>query len=358
MDLINRAYIEVMTDGDASGRVFTFPIPTYNITQGLRLAQRERRPPVRDDRQVRAAVLPELPQLRDEPRRRPVDVLPPAAGPARAAQARQRAVRVGRADGLARRRDRQLRPARVPPRRATRTGCSRALDRLLDLARTSLELKRTVIAAATSTTGCSRTPGATSARSTTTSRRSASTASTRWSATSPATRYDLTDPAGHALVVRAARPRARPDGGVPGGDRPPVQPGGHAGGGHDVPVRQGGPRAGSPASCRPAPTTTRTTPTPRSCRWASPTTRSRRSSRQDELQTKYTGGTVLHLYMAERLSTPDACRELVRRALSSVPAAVPDGHADVLDLPAARLPGRRAPHVPARAPARARCGRG
>lgn len=32
MDLINRAYIEVMTDGDASGRVFTFPIPTYNIT--------------------------------------------------------------------------------------------------------------------------------------------------------------------------------------------------------------------------------------------------------------------------------------------------------------------------------------
>ena len=33
MDLINRAYIEVMTAGDAKGRVFTFPIPTYNITQ-------------------------------------------------------------------------------------------------------------------------------------------------------------------------------------------------------------------------------------------------------------------------------------------------------------------------------------
>ena len=32
MDLINRAYIEVMTTGDAKGRVFTFPIPTYNIT--------------------------------------------------------------------------------------------------------------------------------------------------------------------------------------------------------------------------------------------------------------------------------------------------------------------------------------
>ena len=32
MDVINRAYIEVMTAGDAKGRVFTFPIPTYNIT--------------------------------------------------------------------------------------------------------------------------------------------------------------------------------------------------------------------------------------------------------------------------------------------------------------------------------------
>ncbi|TLN03102.1 ribonucleoside triphosphate reductase [bacterium] len=32
MDLINRAYIEVMTAGDDKGRVFTFPIPTYNIT--------------------------------------------------------------------------------------------------------------------------------------------------------------------------------------------------------------------------------------------------------------------------------------------------------------------------------------
>ena len=33
MDIINRAYIEVMTAGDAKGRVFTFPIPTYNITK-------------------------------------------------------------------------------------------------------------------------------------------------------------------------------------------------------------------------------------------------------------------------------------------------------------------------------------
>ena len=33
MDMINRAYIEIMMAGDARGRVFTFPIPTYNITE-------------------------------------------------------------------------------------------------------------------------------------------------------------------------------------------------------------------------------------------------------------------------------------------------------------------------------------
>lgn len=33
MDMINQAYIEVMTAGDCKGRVFTFPIPTYNITR-------------------------------------------------------------------------------------------------------------------------------------------------------------------------------------------------------------------------------------------------------------------------------------------------------------------------------------
>lgn len=33
MDLINRAFAEVMSEGDATGRVFTFPIPTYNITR-------------------------------------------------------------------------------------------------------------------------------------------------------------------------------------------------------------------------------------------------------------------------------------------------------------------------------------
>lgn len=33
MDILNRAFLEVMLEGDAKGRVFTFPIPTYNITK-------------------------------------------------------------------------------------------------------------------------------------------------------------------------------------------------------------------------------------------------------------------------------------------------------------------------------------
>jgi len=33
MTLFNRAFLEVLSEGDAKGRVFTFPIPTYNITK-------------------------------------------------------------------------------------------------------------------------------------------------------------------------------------------------------------------------------------------------------------------------------------------------------------------------------------
>ncbi len=33
MNIFNRAFAEIMTEGDAGGKVFTFPIPTYNITK-------------------------------------------------------------------------------------------------------------------------------------------------------------------------------------------------------------------------------------------------------------------------------------------------------------------------------------
>jgi ribonucleoside-triphosphate reductase len=38
---------------------------------------------------------------------------------------------------------------------------------------------------------------------------------------------------------------------------------------------------------------------------------------QDELQCKYTGGTVLHLYMGERVSSGEACKQLVKKVLTA-----------------------------------------
>lgn len=35
MNMINQAFAEVMTEGDANGRIFTFPIPTYNIDKNF-----------------------------------------------------------------------------------------------------------------------------------------------------------------------------------------------------------------------------------------------------------------------------------------------------------------------------------
>ena len=127
MDMINRAYIEVMTAGDAKGRVFTFPIPDLQHHAGFRLGDRERRAAVRDDGQIRPALLPELPQLRAEAEhvrsmccRLQLDLT-------RAAQARQRPVRLGRADRLARRGHDQLRAPGLSASRR-RGGAVRRLD--------------------------------------------------------------------------------------------------------------------------------------------------------------------------------------------------------------------------------------
>jgi len=39
--------------------------------------------------------------------------------------------------------------------------------------------------------------------------------------------------------------------------------------------------------------------------------------RQEQLQRRYTGGTVLHLYMGERVSSHEACKEIIKRALTN-----------------------------------------
>ena len=33
MDMVNKAFIEIMIEGDANGRGFQYPIPTYSITK-------------------------------------------------------------------------------------------------------------------------------------------------------------------------------------------------------------------------------------------------------------------------------------------------------------------------------------
>jgi len=40
-------------------------------------------------------------------------------------------------------------------------------------------------------------------------------------------------------------------------------------------------------------------------------------ARQEDLQRKYTGGTVLHLYMGESVSSSEACKRLVKRSLEN-----------------------------------------
>jgi ribonucleoside-triphosphate reductase len=36
VDMVNKAFLEVMREGDARGRIFSFPIPTYNVTKDFR----------------------------------------------------------------------------------------------------------------------------------------------------------------------------------------------------------------------------------------------------------------------------------------------------------------------------------
>ena len=66
---------------------------------------------------------------------------------------------------------------------------------------------------------------------------------------------------------------------------------------------------------------------------------------QDELQCKYTGGTVLHLYMAEQISSAEACKKLVRNAPSRfrLPYLTVT---PTFDLSGARLSRRRARVLP------------
>ena len=61
---------------------------------------------------------------------------------------------------------------------------------------------------------------------------------------------------------------------------------------------------------------------------------------QDELQTRYTGGTVVHLFVGEEITNPASVAELVQRDLRALPPALLHHHPDLQHLPEPRLPAR------------------
>ena len=314
MDLINRAYIEVMTDGDASGRVFTFPIPTYNITHDFDWHSENA------DRLFAMTARYGLPYFQNflNSEMNPGDVRSMCCR----LQLDLREL-LKRGNGLfgSAEQTGSLGVVTVNCARlgflhpGDEAGLIRALDRLLDLARTSLELKRTVIARYLDEGLFPYT------------RRYLGTLDNHFSTIGvnglnelvrnfTGDRQDLTDPDGHALVLRLLdHVRARmvefqeETGHLYNLEATPAEGTTYRFAKEDRRRFPGILQAGTddnPYYTNSSQLPVGFTDDPFEA-----------LERQDDLQTRYTGGTVLHLYMAERLSTPDAARELVRRALST-----------------------------------------
>ena len=63
---------------------------------------------------------------------------------------------------------------------------------------------------------------------------------------------------------------------------------------------------------------------------------------QEILQKKYTGGTVFHLYMTEKLSSTEACKKLVKKNIGAIPRSSHHDYSYVFNLPQTWLSGGRA----------------
>jgi anaerobic ribonucleoside-triphosphate reductase len=313
MDLINRAYIEVMTDGDASGRVFTFPIPTYNITHDFDWHSPNA------DRLFAMTARYGLPYFQNflNSEMSPGDVRSMCCR----LQLDLREL-LKRGNGLFGSAEQTgslgvvtVNCARLGFLHAgDEAGLMAALDRLLDLARASLERKRTVIQRYLDEGLFPYT------------RRYLATLDNHFSTIGvnglnemvrnfTGDRYDLTDPDGHAQVLRLLdHVRVRmvefqeSTGHLYNLEATPAEGTTYRFAKEDRRRFPGILQAGTddhPYYTNSSQLPVGFTEDPFEA-----------LERQDELQTRYTGGTVLHLYMAERLSTPDAARELVRRALT------------------------------------------
>lgn len=314
MDLINRAYIEVMTEGDASGRVFTFPIPTYNITQDFPWES------ANAERLFAMTAKYGLPYFQNFISS---DMDP---GDVRSMCCRlQLDLRelLKRGNGLFGSAEQTgsvgvvtINCARLGHRFAGDwSGLLAELDRLVDLAAESLEIKRRVIQGAIDDGLFPYT------------KRYLGTLDSHFSTVGvngvnemirnfTGDRFDITDPEGEGLAADLLRHvRARmvelqeSTGHLYNLEATPAEGTTYRFAKED--------RARFPeilqAGTAEQPYYTNSTQLP-----AGFTDDPFEAlARQEELQTLYTGGTVLHLYLAERVSSAAACRELVRRSLST-----------------------------------------
>ncbi|MDR1394496.1 MAG: ribonucleoside triphosphate reductase [Bifidobacteriaceae bacterium] len=313
MDMINRAYIEVMTKGDATGRVFTFPIPTYNITRDF------------DWDSPNAAALFEMTAKYGLPYFQNFINSELSPGMIRSMCCRlQLDLRelLKRGNGLfgSAEQTGSLGVVTINMARlgylyqGDEAGLLIALDRLLILARDSLEIKRKLIQRYIDEGLFPYT------------RRYLGTLRNHFSTIGVngvnemirnfvRGAYDITDPAGHALAVRVLdHVRSRmvefqeATGHMYNLEATPAEGATYRFAKEDrkrfPSIIQAGTES-NPYYTNSSQLPVGFTDDPFEA-----------LERQDELQRKYTGGTVLHLYMSERISSSDVCKELVRRALT------------------------------------------
>jgi ribonucleoside-triphosphate reductase len=314
MDVINKAYIEVMTEGDASGRVFTFPIPTYNITEDF--------PWESENAELLFAMTAKygLPYFQNfiNSEMKPGDVRSMCCR----LQLDLREL-LKRGNGLFGSAE-QTGSLGVVTINCARLGylyrgneatLLRELDYLLDLAKDSLEVKRTVIQRYIDEGLFPYT------------RRYLGTLENHFSTIGvnginemirnfTSDLEDITTDDGYALAIRLLdHVRARmvefqeTTGHLYNLEATPAEGTTYRFAKEDgkrfVDIIQAGTQT-NPYYTNSSQLPVGFTDDPFEA-----------LDRQDELQRKYTGGTVLHLYMSERLSSTAACRELVRRSLST-----------------------------------------
>jgi anaerobic ribonucleoside-triphosphate reductase len=334
MDMINRAYIDVMTTGDAAGRVFTFPIPTYNITKdfdwdganvealfemtakyGLPYFQNFISSDL-EPHMVRSMCCRLQLDLR-ELLKRGNGLFGSAEQTGSVGVVTINMARLGYRYGA------QSVASRGEPGLASADALGtadlpslyRELDRLLDIARDSLEVKRTVIQEAIDNGLFPYTQ-----RYLRTLRNHFSTIGVNgineMIRNLSADELDITDPQGEKLALEVLdHVRARmvefqeETGHLYNLEATPAEGTTYRFAKEDRRRFPGTLQAGTDTN----PYYTNSSQLP----VGFTTDPFEAVARQSELQSKYTGGTVLHLYMGERISSADACRTLVRRVLET-----------------------------------------